>query len=99
MRQLTETEITQLEDNNCWAEDWTAISVSDDFVPNYYHRVMFYGEIELGACDKNIEVSKDFFKHSGINNATLRNVSVGDDCLIENVGNFINNYTIGNDCS
>ena len=98
MRQLTETEITQLEDNNCWAEDWTAISVSDDFVPNYYHRVMFYGEIELGACDKNIEVSKDFFKHSGINNATLRNVSVGDDCLIENVGNFINNYTIGNDC-
>ena len=42
MRQLTETEITQLEDNSCWAEDWTAISVSDDFMPNYYHRVMFY---------------------------------------------------------
>ena len=23
---------------------------------------------------------------------------IGDDCLIENVGNFINNYTIGDDC-
>ena len=37
-------------------------------------------------------------KHSGINDATLRNVTVGDNCLIEKVGNFINNYTIGNDC-
>ena len=37
-------------------------------------------------------------RHSGINNATLRNVTIGDDCMIENVGNFINNYTIGDDC-
>ena len=29
---------------------------------------------------------------------TLRNVSVGDNCLIEKTGNYINNYTIGNDC-
>lgn len=98
MRQLTEQEISILEDNSCWAEDWTAISVSDDFRPNYYHRVMFYGDIELGTCEKNIEVSRGFLKHSGINNATLRNVSVGDDCLIENIGNYINNYTIGDDC-
>lgn len=45
-----------------------------------------------------MEVSQGFVKHSGINNATLRNVTIGDDCLIENVGNFINNYTIGDDC-
>ena len=32
------------------------------------------------------------------NRTTLRNVTIGDDCLIENVGNFINNYTIGDDC-
>ena len=37
-------------------------------------------------------------KHSGINNAALRNVTVGDNCLIENIGNYINNYTIGDDC-
>ena len=45
-----------------------------------------------------MEVAKGFFKHSGINDATLRNVSVGNDCLIEKVGIFINNYTIGDDC-
>jgi hypothetical protein len=45
-----------------------------------------------------VEVSSGFTKHAGINDATLRNVTVGDNCLIEKVGNFINNYTIGADC-
>ena len=59
---------------------------------------MFYGDIRLGKCQKDIEIAKDFVKHSGINDATLRNVTVGDNCLIEKIGNYINNYTIGDDC-
>lgn len=98
MRQLSDEEIRILEDRNCWAEDWTNVHVSDDFKPNYMHRVMLYGEVTIGDFDKNIEVSRGFMKHSGINNATLRNVTIGDNCLIENIGGFINNYTIGDDC-
>ena len=98
MRQLTDEEIRVLEDRNCWAEDWTNVHVSEDFKPNYMYRVMLYGEIYIGDFEKNVEVSRGFLKHSGINNATLRNVSIGDNCLIENIGNFINNYTIGDDC-
>ena len=98
MRQLSDEEIRILEDRNCWAEDWTNVHVSDDFKPNYMHRVMLYGEVSIGDFDKNIEVSRGFMKHSGINNATLRNVTIGDNCLIENIGGFINNYTIGDDC-
>ena len=98
MRQLSDEEIRILEDRNCWAEDWTNVHVSDDFKQNYMHRVMLYGEISIGDFDKNIEVSRGFMKHSGINNATLRNVTIGDNCLIENIGGFINNYTIGDDC-
>ncbi len=97
-RPLTDSEITILENNSCWAEDWTAINVAEDFRPNYMHRVMLYGTVNIGAFDKNVEVTKGFLKHTGINNATLRNVTVGDNCLIENVGNYINNYTIGDDC-
>lgn len=97
-RSLTSEEIEVLKSNDCWAEDWTSINVSEDFKPNYMHRVMLYGEVNIGAFNKNVEVSQGFVKHSGINNATLRNVTIGDDCLIENVGNFINNYTIGDDC-
>lgn len=97
-RSLTSEEIEVLKSNDCWAEDWTSINVSEDFKPNYMHRVMLYGEVNIGAFNKNVEVSQGFVKHSGINNATLRNATIGDDCLIENVGNFINNYTIGDDC-
>jgi hypothetical protein len=98
MRNLTEEEINILDDNGCWAEDWSTVTVSDDFAPKYMHRVVLYGEVQIGSFEKNVEVSPGFFKHSGINNATLRNVSVGDDCLIENIGGYINNYTIGDDC-
>ena len=97
-RPLTSEEIEVLKHNDCWAEDWTSVNVSEDFKPNFMHRVMLYGEVNIGAFNKNVEVSQGFVKHSGINNATLRNVTIGDDCLIENVGNFINNYTIGDDC-
>jgi len=98
-RSLTFEEIDTLERNSCWAEDWTRVEVAEEgFQAKYFHRVMFYGDIRLGSFQKNIEIAKDFVKHSGINDATLRNVTVGDDCLIEKVGNYINNYTIGNDC-
>ena len=97
-RPLTSEEIEVLKSNDCWAEDWTSVNVAEDFKPNFMHRVMLYGEVNIGAFNKNVEVSQGFVKHAGINNATLRNVTIGDDCLIENVGNFINNYTIGDDC-
>ena len=97
-RPLTSEEIEVFKSNDCWAEDWTSINVAEDFKPNFMHRVMLYGEVNIGAFNKNVEVSQGFVKHAGINNATLRNVTIGDDCLIENVGNFINNYTIGDDC-
>ena len=97
-RHLTSEEIQVLENNSCWAEDWQRVKVAEEFSPYNFHRVIFYGDIRLGVFEKQVEVSKGFVKHSGINDATLRNVTVGDNCLIEKVGNFINNYTIGDDC-
>ena len=97
-RNLTDPEIKALQANGCWAEDWTRIEVSEDFMPDFFHRVMFYGDIRLGTFTDNVEVSRGFMKHSGINNATLRNVTIGNNCLIENISGFINNYVIGDDC-
>ncbi|MBQ3698322.1 MAG: DUF4954 family protein [Prevotella sp.] len=97
-RQLTQEEINVLESNSCWAEDWDHIRVADAFTPYGFHRVLFYGDIRLGVFSKQVEVTKGFTKHSGITDTTLRNVTIGDNCLIEKVGNFINNYTIGDDC-
>ena len=97
-RQLTSEEIQVLESNSCWAEDWERVQVAEQFSPYGFHRVIFYGDIQLGVFEKQVEVTKGFTKHAGISDATLRNVTVGDNCLIEKVGNFINNYTIGDDC-
>jgi len=97
-RQLTEQEILILEQNGCWAEDWSRVQVADAFRPYNFHRNVFYGDIRLGSFEKNVEVSKGFVKHAGINDSTLRNVTVGNDCLIEKVSGFINNYTIGDNC-
>lgn len=98
-RSLTFEEIEILESNSCWAEDWSRLEVAEDgFQAKFFHRVMFYGDVQLGSVQKEVEITKGFVKHSGINDATLRNVTVGNDCLIEKVGNYINNYTIGDDC-
>lgn len=98
-RSLTFEEIEILESNSCWAEDWSRVEVAEDgFQAKFFHRVMFYGDVQLGSVQKEVEITKGFVKHSGINDATLRNVTVGNDCMIEKVGNYINNYTIGDDC-
>ena len=95
---MTQEEIGVLESNSCWAENWEHVQVAEAFSPYGFHRVVFYGDIRLGVFEKQVEVTNGFTKHAGINDATLRNVTVGDNCLIEKIGNFINNYTIGDDC-
>ncbi|MCD8282811.1 MAG: DUF4954 family protein, partial [Prevotella sp.] len=97
MRLLTEQEINALRQQGCTAEDWTDISVSEEFSPDFIHRVRFYGEIQLGVFEKSLHTGNGFARHSGIFDATLRNVAVGDNCLIERVGVHINNYIIGDD--
>ena len=97
-RKLTQQEIDTLILNGCQAQDWTMVEVSDGFDPHCIHRVNFYGESRLGDCSGSIEVSDGFVKRCGINNATLRNVTIGDNCLIENIGNFMNNVVVGDNC-
>lgn len=97
-RSLTIEEIKTLEKRGCKAEDWSAVSVANDFKAETVRNVSFYGEVTLGVFEKKMEVSKGFFKTCGIKNATLRNVEIGDNCLIENIGNYINNYIIGEEC-
>ena len=97
-RHLTDHEIESLKANDCWAQEWDNILVTDEFNAKRCHRVQFYGWARLGNSEGNIEVSDGFVKNCGIYNATLRNVTIGDGCLIENIGNHLNNVTIGDGC-
>ena len=44
-RPLTTEEIEQLQQNGCWAEDWTSVNVAEDFNPEHMRQVMLYGEV------------------------------------------------------
>jgi len=97
MRNLTQEEIAILTKQGCIAEDWSAIQVKEGFSPQYVNNVEFYGQVSMGVFQKDIEVAPGFSKHSGLHYATLRNVAIGDDCLIEHVGtiNTTNDATFG----
>ena len=51
--------------------------------------------MRLGSFNREFTLAGGIRKHSGIYYATLHNVTVGDDCCIENVKNYIANYIIG----
>lgn len=97
-RSLTEEEITQLEAQGCYANDWTSVCVAEEFDATWVRNTDFYGEVYLGVFNKNIEVDEGFLAHSGINGATLNDVTVGDNCIIAHIGNFIHNCDIGEEC-
>ncbi len=92
---LTARQIAVLEAQSCRCDDWEEVSVSPDFDPKYVRNVTFSGKIRLGAFKKKFTLAGGIQKHSGIYQATLHNVEVGDDCMIEHIHNYIANYVIG----
>ena len=94
-RKLNKEEIEILERQMCSASDWNLVEVTDGFSTDYVRYARFSGNVRLGAFRKVFQLAGGMVKHSGIYYATLHNVTVGDDCCIENVKNFIANYNIG----
>ncbi len=94
-RSLTLDEISALEQSGCTADDWNDIIVADGFTPGHVSNTAFYGHVTLGVFDKQIDTGDGFMRSAGIRNATLHDVSVGDNCIIENIGNYISHYDIG----
>ena len=98
MRELTVNEIAQLEERGCWAEDWSDILVDEAFVPSQMTNVLLYGHVEIGGLSGSVELEEGFRRRCCVRNATLRNVTIGDDCLVENVRGYISNTQIGDRC-
>ena len=95
-RKLTDKEIAQLSAAGCEAEDWGDVYV-DNSALEYVKNVRFSGTVRFGRFERVFELPGGLKKNSGLFNTTLHNVTVGDDCLVENISNYIANYTIGHD--
>ncbi len=97
-RNLTDAEREALVSQGCVAENWDNVLVKEGFVPKYVRNVRFTGTVKLGCFNKLFTLAGGVTKRSGIYKAALHNVEVGDDTMIENIGNYIANYRIGSGC-
>jgi hypothetical protein len=92
-RPLTDAERQQLERQGCTAADWGKVQVAGPCAGRI-HNVRFLGEVRLGALEGAVKLGA-IEEPCGIRNATLKDVTVGADCLIRNVGSHLANYQIG----
>jgi len=96
-RKLTQEEISALKSNACSAEDWSKIEVDEGFDASFIRNTAFSGQIRLGRFEKSFTLPGGIRRHSGITDATLHNVNVGDNCCIRAVSGYIANYDISED--
>lgn len=94
-RRLTEEEVRRLRDQACEAEDWGKVWVAPGFTTAYVSHVRFSGEVRLGVFDEEFLLPGGVKKHAGLHHVALHQVTVGDNCCIEQVNNYIANYEIG----
>ena len=94
-RALTSEEIKRLEVQACTATDWNEVQVAESFTPEYIHHTRFSGKVRLGVFEGEFRLAGGVRKHAGLSYVTLHNVTIGDNCFIENVKNYIANYEIG----
>ncbi len=95
-RNLTQKEIERLVAAGCEADDWGTVFTDAPEV-DHICRVRFSGTVRFGRFDRMFEFPGGLRKHAGLRDATLHNVTIGDNCLIENISNYIANYNIGHD--
>lgn len=94
-RHLTQEEISALEAQSCTATDWDLIEVpAEGFTTGRISNVEFSGHIRLGRLDGEFIRQGGLVRHASISDATLHNVTVGDNVLIRHVHNYIANYDI-----
>lgn len=96
-RNLTTEEVARLKSQSCLADDWEKVTVSEHFSTEYVHHTRFSGQVRLGVFQKEFTLPGGIKKHAGLRHVTLHNVTVGDNCCIENIQNYIANYEIGSD--
>ena len=94
-RKLTEDEILRLKGQSCVADNWGQVMVDERFTAEYVYHTRFSGEVKLGVFHTEFMLPGGIKKHSGLRHVTLHNVTLGDNCCIENIQNYIANYEIG----
>lgn len=92
---LSDSQIAVLKSQGCTCADWSLVEACEGFDTEYVSNVTFSGNVRMGVFENVFTLRCGLSRHSGIYNAVLHNVVVGDNCLIENIHVCIANYVIG----
>lgn len=84
-RQLSSSEISQLEEQGCRCVSWDKIRVSEDFVPRFYERVRLEGICFLSNHDGQLKHEDQSFD-CGVRDVRLSNVYIDKDVVVERCG-------------
>ena len=95
-RHLTKEEINTLLSQNCFADNWTGITVKEGFSTENIINTRFEGNIKLGIYSGTIEVEKNISRTCGIYNSFISNCEIGDYVYISEVKNLSNYIIEGN---
>lgn len=93
-RNLTRSEIEQLERAGNYAENWSAVKVADPFCAECLRNNTFDGDVCLGAIERNKVTHGDLTLREGIFDSTLSNTVVGNHPAIHHV-RMLSGYTLG----
>jgi len=93
-RKLKPEEIKKLEIQACSSDNWESINVSDGFHADNVRNVIFSGEIFLGANGTKFTNQDGIARNYGIYNSMISNCIIKDNVYINNIGQYISNYTI-----
>ncbi|MDR1097377.1 MAG: DUF4954 family protein [Tannerella sp.] len=94
-RNMTSSEIDILQKNGCLCEDWSKVKVKDGFVAEHIRNTSFSGEVFLGVFSRKITFAGGIVRYSGIYNATIHHCVIDDDVYINQIKNYMANYTVG----
>ena len=97
-KHLTQQDIDMLIAAGCRSDEWDRVMTTAPETLKYVRNVRFSGDVRFGRFDASFTLPGGLHKHSGLRDATLHNVTVGNDTLIENISNYIANYDIGDNC-
>jgi hypothetical protein len=91
-RSLTAEEISVLLSQGCFADNWTDISVKEEFSPVNIRNTRFEGKIKLGNISGTLESEGNSIR-CGIYNSYIRNCEIADHVYISDAKK-ISNYII-----
>ena len=94
-RPLNNEEIQQLKDQKCESADWNLIKIHPETDLSKISQVSFSGEIRIGKLEANFILPGNIEKKSRLRYATFHNCIISDNVYIDNVRNYIANYSIG----